>query len=111
MFEPPYTTWHVGMIEGGTAHNIMAGDCKFIMSFRAVPGDDPDTRVVVIRLEEHTASCGGPDITWQSAGDGSLEVKVDVHEHSMEYAVISNSYRRGRSLGFGGRRLKNGGVR
>lgn len=42
MFEPPYTSWHVGMIEGGTAHNIMAGDCKFIMSFRAVPGDDPD---------------------------------------------------------------------
>ena len=42
MFEPPYTSWHVGMIEGGTAHNIMAGDCKFIMSFRAVPGDDPN---------------------------------------------------------------------
>lgn len=42
MFEPPYTSWHVGIIEGGTAHNIMAGDCKFIMSFRAVPGDDPD---------------------------------------------------------------------
>lgn len=42
MFDPPYTSWHVGMIEGGTAHNIMAGDCRFIMSFRAVPGDDPD---------------------------------------------------------------------
>jgi acetylornithine deacetylase len=42
MFEPPYTSWHVGMIEGGTAHNIMAGDCRFIMSFRAVPGDDPE---------------------------------------------------------------------
>lgn len=42
MFDPPYTSWHVGMIEGGTAHNIMAGDCHFIMSFRAVPGDDPE---------------------------------------------------------------------
>ena len=40
MFDPPYTTWHVGMIEGGTAHNITAKDCKFSMMFRAVPSDD-----------------------------------------------------------------------
>ncbi|MEM8577350.1 MAG: acetylornithine deacetylase [Pseudomonadota bacterium] len=41
MFDPPYTSWHVGMIEGGTAHNITAKDCTFAMGFRAVPGDDP----------------------------------------------------------------------
>ena len=40
MFDPPYTTWHVGKIEGGTAHNITAKDCHFMMSYRAVPGDD-----------------------------------------------------------------------
>ena len=43
MFDPPYTTWHVGMINGGTAHNITAKDCHFMMSYRAVPGDDPAT--------------------------------------------------------------------
>ncbi|MEL7100551.1 MAG: acetylornithine deacetylase [Pseudomonadota bacterium] len=41
LFDPPYTNWHVGMIEGGTAHNITAKDCSFAMGFRAVPGDDP----------------------------------------------------------------------
>ena len=41
MFEPPVTTWHVGQISGGTAHNITAKDCWFSMDFRAVPGDDP----------------------------------------------------------------------
>lgn len=41
MFEPPVTTWHVGQISGGTAHNITAKDCRFSMDFRAVPGDDP----------------------------------------------------------------------
>ncbi len=41
LFSPSWTSWHVGMIEGGTAHNIMAKDCHFMMSFRAVPGDDP----------------------------------------------------------------------
>jgi acetylornithine deacetylase len=41
MFDPPVTTWHVGQISGGTAHNITAKDCRFSMDFRAVPGDDP----------------------------------------------------------------------
>ncbi|KIN64643.1 Acetylornithine deacetylase [Sulfitobacter noctilucicola] len=42
MFEPPFTTVHVGMIEGGTAHNITAKDCKFAMDFRVVPGEDKE---------------------------------------------------------------------
>ncbi len=42
LFDPPYTTLHVGVIEGGTAHNITAKDCKFLLSFRCVPGDDPE---------------------------------------------------------------------
>ena len=40
MFDPPFTTWHVGQVSGGTAHNITAKDCLFSMDFRAVPGDD-----------------------------------------------------------------------
>jgi len=42
MFDPPYTTWHVGQVSGGTAHNITAKDCRFSMDFRAVPGDDTE---------------------------------------------------------------------
>ena len=40
MFDPPYTTWHVGTISGGTADNITAKDCQFNMGYRAVPSDD-----------------------------------------------------------------------
>jgi acetylornithine deacetylase len=43
MFEPPWTTLHVGQIEGGTAHNITAKDCRFGMDFRVVPGEDPES--------------------------------------------------------------------
>ncbi len=39
-FVPPWTTAHVGMIEGGTAHNITAKDCRFGFDFRVVPGED-----------------------------------------------------------------------
>ena len=42
MFDPPYTTAHVGTVHGGTAENITAKDCRFIMGFRVVPGDDPE---------------------------------------------------------------------
>jgi acetylornithine deacetylase len=38
-FVPPYTTLHVGMIGGGTAHNITAKDCTFDVTFRVVPGE------------------------------------------------------------------------
>ncbi|MDF1855663.1 acetylornithine deacetylase [Pseudooceanicola sp.] len=41
LFDPPWTNVHVGMIEGGTAHNITAKDCDFVLTFRCVPGDDP----------------------------------------------------------------------
>ena len=41
-FFPPFTTLHVGMISGGTAHNITAGDCHFVMEMRVVPGESVD---------------------------------------------------------------------
>ena len=41
LFRPPFTTLHSGMIRGGTAHNITAADCEFVMEFRIVPGEAP----------------------------------------------------------------------
>lgn len=38
-FDPPYTTLHVGTIQGGTANNITAKDCWFMINARQVPGD------------------------------------------------------------------------
>jgi acetylornithine deacetylase len=37
-FEPPYTTFNIGSIDGGTAVNITAKECKFVWEFRPVPG-------------------------------------------------------------------------
>ena len=36
-YDPPYTTLHVGMIQGGTAHNITAKDCTFVLTARCIP--------------------------------------------------------------------------
>lgn len=38
-FDPPYTTLHVGLIQGGTASNITARDCAFTGEIRIVPGE------------------------------------------------------------------------
>ncbi|MCD6733054.1 MAG: acetylornithine deacetylase [Burkholderiaceae bacterium] len=37
-FEFPHTSVHVGRIEGGTAHNITAKDCEFLLEIRTLPG-------------------------------------------------------------------------
>jgi acetylornithine deacetylase len=36
-FEPPYSTYHVGMIQGGTARNILARECSINWEFRGLP--------------------------------------------------------------------------
>ena len=39
IFVPPYTTLHVGMVNGGTARNIVAKDCDFSTDIRVIPGE------------------------------------------------------------------------
>lgn len=39
LFEPPYTTLNIGTIEGGTAKNIVPGECRFLLEWRPVLGE------------------------------------------------------------------------
>ena len=39
-FDPPYTTLNVGVIKGGSAKNIIAGECRFTLEWRTVPGQE-----------------------------------------------------------------------
>ncbi len=41
-FEPPYTTINVGVIEGGTALNIIPKRCRFSWEYRLLPDQDED---------------------------------------------------------------------
>ncbi len=40
-WKPPYTTVHVGTVHGGTAHSIVARECRFAWEIRNLPDDDP----------------------------------------------------------------------
>jgi len=41
-FRPPFGTINVGIVQGGTANNIIARHCLVQWGYRALPGDDPD---------------------------------------------------------------------
>ncbi len=41
-YEPPYTTLHTGVIEGGRALNIVPNQCRFEFEIRALPHQDVD---------------------------------------------------------------------
>ncbi len=51
LFEPPFTTLHVGVIHGGTASNITARDCEFLTDIRCPPSQDPQDWLARFRQE------------------------------------------------------------
>lgn len=41
-FEPPYTTVNIGVINGGSAKNIIPGECRFTLEWRTIPDQHAD---------------------------------------------------------------------
>jgi acetylornithine deacetylase len=54
-FDPPFTTLNVGLIRGGTAKNIIPGECRITVEWRPIPGQDPAW--VVGLLQEKLTEC------------------------------------------------------
>ena len=40
-FDPAHTTLNVGLVHGGTAKNVIPGECRFTLEWRPIPGQDP----------------------------------------------------------------------
>ncbi len=64
LFAPPWTTCNVGLIRGGKARNILAGECTFSLEWRPIPGQDPER---ALRLFEaaaaRVAAASGPGVS------------------------------------------------
>ena len=82
-FDPPYTTLNVGLIEGGTAKNVVAGECRFTLEWRTIPGQKTDevlnrlNKVVAeIREKDSGFSCeinaGRFDESFETSGASAL---------------------------------------
>ena len=59
-FDPSYTTLNVGLIRGGTAKNIIAGECRFTLEWRPVPGQAAIHTIELIQAEVESLRSAEP---------------------------------------------------
>lgn len=64
-FDPPHTTVNVGVINGGTAKNIIAGRCSFTLEWRPVPGQAPELVADLVRREAETLRTEDADFDFE----------------------------------------------
>jgi acetylornithine deacetylase len=84
-FDPPHTTLNVGVIGGGSAKNIIAGECRFTLEWRPVPGQQAAHVLDLLEraIEEERAT----------DADYDCEVKVMRLDEAMETAADSRLVR------------------
>ncbi|PIE07609.1 MAG: acetylornithine deacetylase [Rhodobacterales bacterium] len=112
LFDPPWTTSHVGWIEGGTADNITARECRFVMGIRCIPSEslagwrqrylDEVARVEAEMQAVHPAARIDTDLRFDVPGlvpepDGAAEALArrltgDSGTHVVSYATEAGQF-------------------
>lgn len=41
-FDPPFTTLNIGLVRGGTAKNVIPGECRMTLEWRPIPGQNAE---------------------------------------------------------------------
>ena len=59
-FDPAFTTINIGQISGGTAKNIIPGECRFLVEWRPIPSQDP--RGVADKLTDIVGDLGRVEV-------------------------------------------------
>lgn len=68
LFDPPRTTLNIGIIEGGTAKNIIPGRCSFLAEWRAIPGEAPTRMMEQLRSLVEDAQFAEPRVAIRVEG-------------------------------------------
>jgi acetylornithine deacetylase len=79
-FDPPYTTVNVGIIKGGTAKNIIAGECSFTLEWRTIPGQPSDYLLDLVKQAVADLHDQDPDFVCEidaARADESFETSAD----------------------------------
>jgi acetylornithine deacetylase len=79
-FDPPHTTLNVGLIRGGTAKNVIAGECRFTLEWRPVPGQRPELVAELVRREAERLRERDADFDCEVSVtrlDGGAETRAD----------------------------------
>jgi acetylornithine deacetylase len=81
-FDPPYTTINVGVINGGSAKNIIPGECRFTLEWRTIPGQPADYVLNLVRDAVADLQKADPDF--------ACEIDADRADDSFETAADSD---------------------
>jgi len=79
-FDPPHTTVNVGLVNGGTAKNIIPGECRFTLEWRTIPGQDTNRVLDLLRNAVDDLRDNDPGFVCDidaSRADVSFETKAD----------------------------------
>ncbi|MFZ0012494.1 MAG: acetylornithine deacetylase [Acidimicrobiia bacterium] len=73
-YDPPHTTISAGTIHGGTARNVIAGECVIEWEMRPVTGDDASYVLrEMTRFEDELAEAIGPECTIVTEPEGEVD--------------------------------------
>lgn len=81
-FDPPYTTLNVGLIHGGTAKNVIPGECRFTLEWRPIPGQGSEQLLRLLESEIEEERKREPDFTCvvdAARADEGFETAIDSH--------------------------------
>lgn len=82
LFDPPWTTFNVGMVQGGTAKNIIPGECRLLVEWRPVPDEDPASALEWLKTLAAETERENPGCTVTVEGrraDAGFEYAADSH--------------------------------
>jgi acetylornithine deacetylase len=80
-FDPPYTTLNVGLIHGGSAKNVLAGECRFTLEWRPIP-TQPSEHVLELFLAAIEA---------EKQIDSGLKCEVDANRQDTGFETAPDS--------------------
>lgn len=75
-FDPPYTTLNVGVIQGGSAKNVLAGECRFTLEWRPIPTQPSEHLLHLFNLAISEEKRSDPDFVCEvdaSRADSGFE--------------------------------------
>lgn len=79
-FNPAFTTLNVGLIKGGSAKNVIAGECRFTLEWRPIPTQQPSLVMDLLKraIEQETENDPGFDCEVQfGRSDAGFETSPD----------------------------------
>ena len=80
-FDPPYTTLNIGLIHGGSAKNVLAGECRFTLEWRPIP----------TQPSEHLLELFKAAIESERQIDPELDCEVDANRQDTGFETAPDS--------------------